>query len=306
MKQARKPIIVLFMLVTVILATCVTAYASASPPSGYKSSKGKVSVTSVKLEKAAYAVNKGSSIKINCAVSPSNATNKNVTWKSSNVSVATVDAKGIVKGIKPGKATITATAKDGSKKSSSCTVTVAQPVTAISVTGNTSLILGSSTQLKVTVSPTSATNKNVTWTSSNAKIATVNDSGRVFAVSEGSVTITAKAKDGSGKKGTFKFTAKTTGSITKLTMSTVGISSSDCKNVSFGVYQDAACTKLAGTISMNSQGGFTTVSLIPQKTYYLKEIKGPKAFASVKTVCKFSTPAHGGTTVVKVVYGAIA
>lgn len=81
-------------------------------------------VTSIKLNKNSVSLQKGKTYTLKAAVSPNNANNKAVTWTSSNKSVATVTSKGVIKAIKDGTATITATAKDGSKKKASCKVTV--------------------------------------------------------------------------------------------------------------------------------------------------------------------------------------
>lgn len=81
-------------------------------------------VTSVKLNKKSANITVGKSVTLKATVGPATANNKNVTWKSSNTSVAIVSAKGVVTGRKSGTITITATAKDGSKKKASCKVTV--------------------------------------------------------------------------------------------------------------------------------------------------------------------------------------
>ena len=86
-----------------------------------KVSKGTVAVTKVKLNKSSLTLDEGKTYRLKATVSPSNATNKTVKWTSSKKSVATVDSKGNVKAVAPGKATITA--KSGSK-SAKCTVTV--------------------------------------------------------------------------------------------------------------------------------------------------------------------------------------
>ena len=83
----------------------------------------KVSVQSVSLDRSKRTLKKGKSFKLKATILPTNATNKKVTWKSSNKKIATVSSKGVVKGIKPGKATITVTTKDGKKKAK-CKVTV--------------------------------------------------------------------------------------------------------------------------------------------------------------------------------------
>ncbi len=86
-----------------------------------------VAATSVSLATTEINLGKGNTYALSATVSPSNATNKAVTWSSSNTAVATVSSSGVVKGIAPGQATITATTKDGSHKAT-CTVTVSGDV----------------------------------------------------------------------------------------------------------------------------------------------------------------------------------
>lgn len=132
-------------------------------------------------------------------VSPSDATNKNVTWKSSNTSVATVSSAGLLKAVGPGTATITCTAADGGGAKASCQVTVYQPVTSITLNSSSlSWSVGKTGSLKASVSPSNATNKNVTWKSSNTSVATVSSAGAVTAVGAGTATVTCTAADGSG------------------------------------------------------------------------------------------------------------
>lgn len=167
-----------------------------------------VKVTKVTLNKTTASVVKGKTLTLTATVTPTNATNKNVTWKSSNTKIATVDGNGKVTAVAAGTATITCTAKADKSKSATCKITVTNP--AVKVTKlrmnktSVDLLKGKTVQLKVTVTPSNATNKAVTWTSSNKRIATVTSNGLVKAVRTGTVTITAKAKDGSGKKVTCK------------------------------------------------------------------------------------------------------
>ena len=167
-----------------------------------------VKVTKVTLNKTTASVVKGKTLTLTATVTPTNATNKKVTWKSSNTKIATVDSNGKVTAKAAGTATITCTAADGSGKSAACKITVKNPpvkVTKLKINKTSvDLLKGKTVQLKVTVTPSNATNKAVTWTSSNKKIATVTSNGLVKAVRTGTVTITAKAKDGSGKKVTCK------------------------------------------------------------------------------------------------------
>ena len=152
----------------------------------------------------------GESVQLTATVKPDNATDKSVTWSSSDESVATVDATGLVKSIKVGSATITATTADGSNLSANCLVTV-NPIPAESITLNlskTDMIEGESMQLTATVSPDNATDKSVAWISSDEAVATVNENGIVTAVAAGSATITAKTANGLGATCTVTVKAK--------------------------------------------------------------------------------------------------
>lgn len=127
---------------------------------------------------------------------------QDVTWKSSNAKVAQVDANGVVTALKAGTATITATTTDGSKKSAKVKISVGYNVQEITISGATELAAGKSTTLKANVSPSNATNKGVTWASSDTNLAKVDSKGKVTAAkkvdSRQSVIITATAKDGGG------------------------------------------------------------------------------------------------------------
>ena len=159
-----------------------------------------VKVTGVSLDKTSLNLTEGDTSKLVATVNPGNATNKNVTWSSSNASVVTVDANGNVRALKAGNATITVTTKDGSY-TAKVTVTVkAKPV--VKVTGvsldKTSLNLteGDTSKLVATVNPGNATNKGLTWSSSNSSVITVDANGNVRALKAGSATITVTTKDG--------------------------------------------------------------------------------------------------------------
>ena len=156
-----------------------------------------VAVTSVSLNKASLSfTGTGSSQTLTATVSPSNATNKTLTWSSSNTSVATV-SNGVVKAVGFGTATITAKSNNG--KTASCKVTVnpIQP-TGIKATPETSTLYGLNGTVKLTanVMPSNATNKAVTWSSNNTSVATVSSDGTVKAVGYGTAVITAKTVNG--------------------------------------------------------------------------------------------------------------
>ena len=162
-------------------------------------------VTGVSLDKTNLNLNPGKGGTLIATITPSNATNQNVTWESSDTKVVTVD-NGLVTAVAEGSATITVTTTDGNFQDT-CTVTVTEPPT-VSVTSvtldQTSLTLdvGGSDTLTATVEPDNATNKAVTWSTSDKNVATVDQNGNVKAVGAGKATITATTADGSGVSAT--------------------------------------------------------------------------------------------------------
>ena len=156
-----------------------------------------ISVNSIDLDADEMTLTVGDVGQLIATVGPENATDKTVTWTSSKESVATVDATGKVTAIAEGTATIKA--KAGSI-STTCIVTVkAATVAVTSVTlDKTELALtvgDAAVQLTATVKPDNATDADVDWSSSDQSVATVDGSGLVTAVADGTATITAKAGD---------------------------------------------------------------------------------------------------------------
>ena len=204
--------------VTAVAAGSAVITCSATDGSGVTATckvtvtKPEVKVTRITLNKANASIEKGKTLQLKATVTPTNATTKAVTWKSSNTKIATVSSTGKVTAKATGTVTITCTAKDGSGKKATCKITVIKPtVKATKITINktkATLVKGEKISLKATVTPTNATNKAVTWKSSNTKIATVSSTGKVTAKATGTVTITCTAKDGSGKKATCKITVR--------------------------------------------------------------------------------------------------
>ena len=162
---------------------------------------GYVEVSSITLNKSTIFLYEGDTETLTPTISPENATNKTISWSSSNKDVATVK-DGTITAIKKGEATITAKAGG---KTAACTITV--QTKKVSVTGvsldNTSLSIteGDTKALKATVTPSNATDKSLSWSSNKTSVATVSSSGTVTAIAPGSATITVKTNDG-GKTAT--------------------------------------------------------------------------------------------------------
>ena len=197
-------------------ATCTVKVSSSSIP-----------VNGVSLNKVSLSMDVGNSQTLTASVSPSYATNKEVTWSSSNTSIATVSSSGVITAKAAGTATITVKTKDGGK-TASCKVTVSAssvPVTGVSLNKTSlSMTVGNTQTLTATITPSNATNKEVTWSSSNTSVATVSSSGVVTAKAVGTATITVKAKDG-GKTATCSITVKAaTVSVTGVSLNVTALS----------------------------------------------------------------------------------
>ena len=240
-----------------------------------------VAVTKVTIS-GSKEVEVGKTIKLTANIIPKNATNKSVTWKSSNTKIATVDKNGNVKGLKAGKVTITVTTKDGSKKAS-LTITVKEPAKdeptvkpeepskdtpvkpedkTVAVTGVTvnptklEMVVGESKSVKVEVTPTNATDKKLTWKSSDEKVAKVDANGKITAIGSGIATITVTV---GGKSATITVIVKTQDEInmekakTSMNPKTINKAQDDVN------YTSTGCTITPEEL-VNSSDGKTTVS----------------------------------------------
>ncbi len=155
-----------------------------------------IAVTGITLNKTTVKIIVGASYQLFNTITPTNATNKNVTWKSSNTKVATVSAFGKIYAKLKGYATITVTTVSGSKIAT-CKVTVIVPVTKVLLNKKTlTLSKGRTYRLIATVYPTNASNKKVTWKSGNKSIATVSSTGTIKGIKRGITYIYVYTVDG--------------------------------------------------------------------------------------------------------------
>ena len=170
--------------------------------------KPTVSVTGVSLNKTSATLTEGNTTTLTATVSPSNATNKAVTWSSDNTGVATVDNNGKITAKATGTANITVKTANGGK-TATCKVTVVKPTvsaTGVSITNKPSYLAldyassdNDTFQAQISVKPSNATNKEVTWTSSNTNAVTVDTNGKVKATGRGMATVSCTTKDGGYK-----------------------------------------------------------------------------------------------------------
>lgn len=159
------------------------------------------SVSTISINYQTYYLGLDKSVYLEATVSTPTATNQDVIWTSSDEDVATVSQKGKVTAHKLGYATITATATDGSEVEAACDLRVVVPATSVSANYTTlSLLVGQTKKVKVTIKPDKATFRTAKWSTSDGDVAVVDDDGLIIAKKAGAATITAEAKDSSGKK----------------------------------------------------------------------------------------------------------
>ena len=178
--------------------------------------EAKTPATTIALDKVTASLKEGEKVNLSATVGPENVTSKVVIWSSSDESIATVADDGTVTAVKAGDVTITAKAAYGKNVTATCDIKVSeaekpqptpepepqptpQKVAATTITldkTTANLKEGETVELKATVGPENATDKSVTWTSSDDSVATVSKDGKVTAVKAGSVKITATAVSG--------------------------------------------------------------------------------------------------------------
>ncbi len=168
-----------------------------------------VKVQGVSIDPTTAEIPAGQTKKLTHKLSPAQPDNSNVSWKSDNTAVATVDQSGVVTALSKGTANITVTTEDGGY-TATCAVTVVDAVKVESVTVTPStleLYVGDVKTISASVSPETATTKDIIWSSSDEKIATVSSNGSITAVKEGKATITATSVEG-GKTASCVLTVK--------------------------------------------------------------------------------------------------
>ena len=150
-----------------------------------------IKVTGVSIDRQTVGMTEGETAYLAATVAPANASDKSVSWTSSAKEVATVDNDGNVTAVKAGETT-----EDGGH-TATCTVTVLKRVTGVTLDKTSiTIVKGGTAKLTATVTPYSAADKNVTWKSSDEKIATVDESGNVLGIGFGTTSVTVTTEDG--------------------------------------------------------------------------------------------------------------
>lgn len=158
-----------------------------------------VPVKTVSLNESHLTITEGDISRLNVAISPEGATNKKVTWKSSNPSIIFVDQQGEITANTAGVATITVTSESSNKIATCDVIVEAKTVLVTDISLNRlslKLVEGESDSLTYVIEPVNATNKNVSWESSDESIVSVDQKGRITAIKEGVATIAVTTEDG--------------------------------------------------------------------------------------------------------------
>ena len=211
-------------LVTAVTAGSATITCTANDGSGVRATctvtvkPNIILVNKITLNQTSVTITDRGTLQLKATVLPENATDKTVTWTTSNKDVATVDSNGKVMAVAAGTVTIICMANDGSDVKATCEVTIKPSVVLVSeielnFTSITLIVNGNPLQLNATVLPENATDKSVSWKSSNPDVATIETvnkySCRVKGIAKGNATITCTANDGSGVTATCNVTVET-------------------------------------------------------------------------------------------------
>lgn len=202
-------------LVTGMAPGAATITATATDGSGMKASSGiqvYQSVTSISLEPEVFHLEPGASLPLVPQIQPENAANKSLVWSSSDESVATVDAKGLVKALVEGKAIITAKTQDGSGQKAESQLMVSHRISKVNLDkAQLTLNTGETQTLTASIQPDNATDRTLVWASNEEAVATMNQEGLVTGVEPGEATISATAQDGSDVSASCAVTVVLTG-----------------------------------------------------------------------------------------------
>lgn len=246
----------------------------------------KASAPDISLNKSTLILEKGKGERLVASFTPADTPNKGHTWSSSAPDIAMVDETGMVTGVGLGESIITVTALDG-RKTAKCNVTVTDKI--INVTGvaltetDETLVAGETLQLEAIVQPSTATDKSVSWSSADNKIASVDGNGIVTAISEGKTTIKATTNDGD-KTASCKITVRGKGvdiskpeisDITSISayvtgeIETFGVKVKEC-GICYSTSQSPTIENQKVSVSVSDEIAHTLTGLEPNTTYYAR------------------------------------
>ena len=249
-------------------------------------------VTGVTVSPTTLALNVNQTAQLTPTISPANASNKAVTYASSAISVATVSNAGLITAKEAGSATITTTTVDGTKTATAAVTVTATAIPATGVTmspASLSLTPSQTAKLTATVAPTTATNKSVTYTSSNAAVATVGATGLVTGVGAGNATITVTTGSG-GLTATAAVAVTVPVASVALTPASVALRPTQTSQLTATVSPSQASNKAVAyasnrtNIATVSATGLVTAVAAGQATITVTTANGAKTAQTIVTV----------------------
>lgn len=259
-------------------------------------------VEKIELDKTELALKKGESASLAATVFPADATDKSLKWGTSDANVAIVDADGKITAVGNGEATVFVASSDGGF-TAYCNVTVCTPVSSITVNPGEYTLesIGSSFTVEPVIYPEDATEKNVVWTSSDPKIATVSSDGSVTAVGPGTVVITATTVDGSFSSKCV-VTVNSPAQHVDLNKSTLSVVEGTASKLSATVYPLNSTQKTlswtssdSNVASVDQQGNITAIKA-GTATITVSVAAGVAASCEVTVVSKMSAITIGETS----------
>ena len=232
----------------------------------FKVTVNKISVNGISISGNAEML-VGAEQTLTAAIEPANATNKGMTFASSDTAVLTVDENGKVTAVANGTATVTVTASDDATKTADIQITVKTLVSGITVAGDAAMFAGAEQDLTLTVAPETASNKEVVWSSSDEAVLTVDENGKVTAVAAGTAKAIATAKDGSEVKGELEITV--TKAVETITLTgTAKMAVADEQTLTLAVAPEDAANKAvdfassdANVVTVDADGKVTAVAV---------------------------------------------
>lgn len=262
-------------------------------------------VSSIILNQPSITMRVTNEIQLSATVLPTTATDKTLTWTSSNSSIASVDSNGKVTAVKEGQASIICTANDGSGVAATCIINVVDTdveIVTITAEGPTTLKVSETVQLKATVQPETTTDKSITWSSGNDKVASVDGDGLVTAVSEGFAVITATTSNGLKDQITITVVDTQVSSIT-LNESTIILMANETYSLIPNIQPQTATNKQLlwstgdASVATVAQDGVVSALAVGETTVTASATDGSGVFASCK-VTVIPTPAESITITV--------
>ena len=243
-----KQLVAMMLVVCMLITLCPSDVSAATSKAAVKS----VTVTNLVTNKLV--LKKGTKFQVKPRVVVTGKISKKVTYVSSNKKIVTVDNKGVVKAVKSGKAVVAVKSAANPRVMYKFIVYVGVPTKTVTLSAKAvNMFKGTSRTLKASIAPKNATYKGILWSSSNKRIATVSSKGVVKAVRVGTVYITAKAKDGSGKYARCKITVKQPVTSIKLSAATLTITEGSSKTLTATVAPASATSKTLSWTSSNKK-----------------------------------------------------